>query len=75
MAARNKFIAEAGAEELKIVLGWKINFRTLKIFLPENKYIAWTADFQQMIDSKRAESKKLESCIGRMVHVSQILPQ
>eukprot|EP00956_Cyclotella_meneghiniana_P011523 scaffold16181_cov47-Cyclotella_meneghiniana.AAC.4 len=75
MAARNKFIAEAGAEELKIVLGWKINFRTLKMYLPENKFIAWAADFQQMIDSKRAESKKLESCIGRMVHVSQILPQ
>eukprot|EP00956_Cyclotella_meneghiniana_P017221 scaffold27841_cov34-Cyclotella_meneghiniana.AAC.7 len=75
MAARNKFIAEAGAEELKIVLGWKINFRTLKLYLPENKFIAWAADFQQMVDSKRAESKKLESCIGRMIHVSQILPQ
>ena len=45
------------------------------MYLPENKFIAWAADFQQMIDSKRAESKKLESCIGRMVHVSQILPQ
>ena len=75
MAARNKFIAEAGAEELKIVLGWKLNFRALKMYLPENKFIAWAADFQQMIDSKRAESKKLESCIGRMIHVSQILPQ
>lgn len=75
MAARNKFIAEAGGEELKIVLGWLINFRTLMMHLPQNKFIAWAADFQQMIDSKRADTKKLESCIGRMIHVSQILPE
>ena len=75
MAARNKFIAEAGGEELKIVLGWNINFRALKMNLPENKFIAWAADFQRMVDTKKAESKKLESCIGRMIHVSQILPE
>ena len=75
MAARNKFIAEAGGEELKIVLGWKINFRSLKMYLPDNKFIAWSAEFQHMIDSRRATSKNLESSIGKMIHVSQILPQ
>ena len=75
MAARNKFLAEAGGEEVKIVLGWKINFRSLKMYLPENKFVAWSGDFQHMIDSKKVESKKLESCIGRMVHISQVLPE
>ena len=41
MAARAKLLAEAGAEEIKTILSWILNFRTLKIFLPDNKYVAW----------------------------------
>ena len=36
-----KLLAEAGAEEIKIILGWIFNFRTLTTALPENKYVAW----------------------------------
>ena len=41
MEARENFLAKAGAEEIKIILGWILNFRTLTIALPENKYVAW----------------------------------
>ena len=39
IAARAKLIAEAGAEEVKTILGWICNFRTLCLALPENKFV------------------------------------
>ena len=41
MVALAKLIAEAGAEEIKIILGWIFNFRTLTVSLPDNKYVSW----------------------------------
>ena len=41
MATRGKNLSKAGAEEIKIILGWILNFRSLKISLTENKYVAW----------------------------------
>ena len=70
MAARNKFIAEAAAEEVKMVLGWQINFRTLMISLPKNKFIAWSEAIRLYLDKKVATAKQLETDIGRMVHIS-----
>jgi hypothetical protein len=75
MAARNKFIAEAGVEETKMVLGWFIDFRRLRITLPTNKHIAWSEALQTMISAGEAKAKELETNIGRFVHVSQILPE
>ena len=40
MEAQEKLLVEAGAAEIKIILGWILNFRTLTIDLPENKYVA-----------------------------------
>ena len=40
MAALAKLLAKAVAEEIKIILSWIFNFRTLTIALPENKYVA-----------------------------------
>ena len=40
MAARANLIAEAGADEVKTILGWICNFRTLSVSLPENKFVA-----------------------------------
>jgi hypothetical protein len=74
MPAENKFEAEAAAEETKIVLGWHFHFRMLVISLPENKFIAWTASINIMIETKTKRAKELETCIGRMGHVSFILP-
>ena len=75
MAARTKFLAEAGSEELKMILGWLLNFRTLTTNLPENKFIAWSSALRKLIDKGEAQTKELEKNIGRMIHVAQILPE
>jgi hypothetical protein len=75
MAARNKFIAEAGVEETKMVLGWFFDFRRLRVSLPSNKHIAWSEALQKLISSKQTTAKELETNIGRFVHVGQILPE
>ena len=75
MAAMNKLIAESLEEELKIVLGWFFNFRRLTMALPINKHAAWTGTFHQMIKTKKTNAKELRQQLGRMVHVSQVLPE
>ena len=41
MAALANLLAEVGAEEIKIIMVWILNFRTLTIALPKKKYVAW----------------------------------
>ena len=50
MDARNKIIAETGLSETKIILGWLLNFRTMTISLPENKFIAYSRTISDMIE-------------------------
>ena len=50
MDARNKLIAEMGLSESKIILGWLLNFRTMTISLPENKFIAYSRTISEMIE-------------------------
>ena len=38
MEAQKKLESEAPLEEIKVILGWFIDFRWLLIFLPENKF-------------------------------------
>ena len=40
MLAKNKLLAEGGLSEVKTILSWVYNSRTLTISLPRNKYIA-----------------------------------
>ena len=42
MEAINKLIAKATPEELKLILGWMMDFHKLIISLPDNKYQAWS---------------------------------
>jgi hypothetical protein len=42
MVAEDKLKAEGGLSEMKTILGWLFNFRTLTVSLPEHKYIAWS---------------------------------
>jgi hypothetical protein len=49
MDVRDKLLTEAGLAETKVILGWLFNFRQLQIFLPKNKIIAWTANFNKLI--------------------------
>ena len=40
MAALAKLLAKAGIEEIKVILGWRFNFRRMLVSLPENKSVA-----------------------------------
>ncbi len=74
MVAKDKLKAEGGLSETKMILGWLFNFRTLTIFLPDHKFIAWSTAIQNMITSRRTNSQNLETTIGRMGHVGFIIP-
>ncbi len=75
LAALNKLIAEAGLEEIKTILGWVFNFRSLLISLPDNKFKAWTEAINEMIESRKATAKELECNIGRLVHLGAVISQ
>ena len=51
MEAEAKLAAEASPEEVKLILGWLMNFRELIVSLPDNKYIAWSADIGNILTS------------------------
>ncbi len=74
MPALNKLAAEAGLEEIKTILGWLFDFRRLLVALPENKYVAWKREIRRLIDSKTTSAKELERLVGRMTHLSVIVP-
>ncbi len=65
-----KFKAEGRLEEVKTVLGWIINTRTLTISLSDDKLRNWSADISMMISSKKAHHKILESTLGCLNHVA-----
>ena len=74
MAALNKLIAEAGLEEEKTILGWFFNFRKLLISLPENKYTAWSDGIKEMMEEGKAKCSDLETLVGRLTHLSMVIP-
>ena len=74
MTARENLLAEAGAEEIKIILGWILNFRTLTIALPDNKYVAWKLAILEILEAGNTSFKKLEQMFKRLVHLGIVLP-
>ena len=74
MEARNKLFAEAGLEEMKMILGWLIDFRCLIISLPSNKFIAWTDSINEILTRGTSTVKELETTIGRLGHLGAIMP-
>jgi hypothetical protein len=69
-----KFKAEARLEETKLVLGWILNTRSLQISLPLDKHQKWSSDINIMISNPRVSVKQLESTLGRLNHVANIIP-
>ena len=74
MAATTKLIAEAGLSEIKMILGWKWDFRHLIISLPDNKYTAWTEQINTFLHEQKTTASKLETTIGRLTHLSLVVP-
>ena len=34
---------------MKVILGWLFNFRKSTVYLPENKYVAWTRNIKDVL--------------------------
>ena len=72
-----KAAAEGTPAELLIVLGWLIDVRRLLASLPEDKYLAWKSDIEEIlrIPRRTIPYKDLDSLLGRLQHVCAILRQ
>ncbi len=74
MVSRPKLDAEGKLSEIKTILGWVWNFRQLSISLPDNKHVTWSGSISKIISAKRVKTKDLEQTIGRLTHLSLIIP-
>ena len=70
-----KLEAEGRLEEIKNVLGWDIDTRRFTISLPIRKYDAWKTSIISIISTKITTFRDLDTLIGRLNHISVILPQ
>jgi hypothetical protein len=68
-----KFQAEGTPSETKTVLGWLLNTRSLRIYLPDHKYTAWKEDISAIITCEKVQETSLEQMIGRLNHVACIM--
>jgi hypothetical protein len=73
LISSKKLQAEGKLSEIKIILGWEINTRSLLISLPEYKAYSWLRDIESIIESGRSNYKFLESLLGRLNHIACIL--
>lgn len=74
MVMKKKLLAEAGPSKRKVILGWNFDFRRMTVALPKNKFLAWTEGIERMLASGRTRAKDLESTIGRLTHLSMVIP-
>jgi hypothetical protein len=65
--------AEGQLSEVRVILGWEINTRSLSIAIPEHKATAWIKDIESIIETGQSNYKLLESLLGRLNHVAGIL--
>ena len=69
-----KLKAEGCPSECQTVLGWRLNTRALTIALPEHKCIAWLHEIDRVLHHQHIQFKHLETLIGRLVHVTTVVP-
>ncbi len=74
IVSTKKLKAEAGLSKTKIILGWDWDFRWLIIYLPSNKFIAWTKIIHDTIASGFISAKEFKSTIGRLNHLGLVVP-
>jgi hypothetical protein len=72
LLSKSKMKAEGKPSEIAKVLGWILNTRTLKVYLPEDKLVIWTREIDEIINNKTKSvlDKTLESLIGRLQHAA-----
>ena len=69
-----KLIAEGSPAEIQIVLGWRIDTHRLQIGLPDDKFVAWSADLARIDAQKACRYDELDTLVGRLNHSSFVLP-
>jgi hypothetical protein len=60
--------------EIMILLGWWFDTRRLIVSLPQDKFLAWTADLSQILMTGRTTVGELDSTVGRLNHASFLVP-
>ena len=70
----SKLLAEGNLSEVKTFLGWVINTRKLRIFLPKMKALKWINEIDEILSLKVVKAKKLEKLIGKLNHAAFIIP-
>ena len=65
-----KLKAEGAPAEIQIVLGWKINTRTLTLSLSDNKLELRLPELRRLARQGRATFKEIESLVERLGHAS-----
>jgi hypothetical protein len=68
-----KLAAEGLPEEIKIVLGIRINTYALTASLPRHKFKAWSRNIVTILEAGTVSFCTLETLIGRLKHVCLIL--
>ncbi len=69
-----KLIAEGKLSEVKTFLGWTINTRSMRVYLPSLKALNWIKEIDDSLHSKKLGFKKLEKLIGKLNHAAFIIP-
>ena len=72
--ADDKNEAEGGPEEVKIVLGWELNSRSLSVHLPFHKFRAWSSQVDSFLSRKTSNAKDLQSVLGRLENIAIMIP-
>jgi hypothetical protein len=68
-----KHLAEGTLAERKVILGWLIDTRRFRVFLPKEKAKDWLRDISTCLQSKTCSKGLLESMIGRFNHIGTII--
>ena len=74
LLAFDKTVAEGTPEEIKLVLGWVINTRTLTLALPEDKRASWTKAIHQLLEAETVSHDDIMTTIGRLNHAAYVIP-
>ena len=73
--SKRKLMGKGTPSETKLILGWLVNTRTFRIYLPKEKSLMWTQQLNELINStNRIQPKIIESMIGKLNHAAFLLP-
>ena len=74
MIKTSKAKSEEAIEDIKVVLGWVYNTRTLCVRLLGAKFIAWAKTMQDILSKFKTKVKNLETLMGRLNYIASIVP-